>query len=87
MSYSSTTRVHCNVKNFIFCGRMSGRNHLSTAKISQVIDETIWKEKIAHEKKAKEYWENIYRYDTKEDKVNILKQCTNLRKLKLIGTL
>ena len=40
---------------------MSGRRQLSTAQISQVIDETIWKEKIAHERKAKEYWDNIYR--------------------------
>ena len=49
---------------------MSGRKHLSTAKINQVIDETIWKEKIAHERRAKEYWDNIYRHDTEEQKVS-----------------
>ncbi len=46
---------------------MSGRRQLSTAQISQVIDETIWKEKIAHERKAKEYWDNIYRSDLMKD--------------------
>ena len=47
---------------------MSGRRqYLSTAQISQVIDETIWKEKIAHERKAKEYWDNIYRSDIMKD--------------------
>ncbi|KAL5247993.1 hypothetical protein ACHWQZ_G017236 [Mnemiopsis leidyi] len=47
---------------------MSGRRqYLSTAQISQVIDETIWKEKIAHERKAKEYWDNIYRSDVMKD--------------------
>ena len=46
---------------------MSGRRQLNTAQISQVIDETIWKEKIAHEKKAREYWDNIYRSDIMKD--------------------
>ena len=50
--------------NALYCSQeMSavGRRHVTTAKINQVVDESRWKEKIVHERKAKEYWENIYK--------------------------
>ena len=38
----------------------ANRKNLSTAKISQVIDESRWKEKIHQERKAQDYWNSIY---------------------------
>jgi len=33
---------------------------MAKVSLNQVIDETIWKEKIAGERRAKEYWETLY---------------------------
>ena len=49
------------------------KQHLSLARINQVIDETIWKEKIDHEKKAKRYWAFIYEPDKLQEVNSVYK--------------